>query len=85
MKLNNKESDELLSKTDKFVAMMLEHGCDCVQVICTVQTTEGNHMRLSRGGGSIYARLGATRDWLDRESQIDLAKEISTAIGGSED
>jgi hypothetical protein len=52
-------------------ANLLGEHCDSVQIIAVVHNDKGDDMVVSyaAGSGSLYERIGATREWLIRQDE----------------
>ena len=84
MTVNETTAKHLIVMSDDFCAKMMEMGCDSVQVIATAKTGSCEWLKLNRGIGNTFARMGAVRDWLDGRTGETLAEEIATALEESE-
>ncbi len=61
---------EITCIVDQFTAKCMEMGCDSVQANITIrQAISGNTMRIDRGRGNWYARIGSCQEWLEADRE----------------
>jgi len=80
MRISEHEADAIQAHIEAFNEKMAELGCDSVQVIATAIEGEGETIHFHYGTGNLYARMGATQDWLGSQKGHTLAREIAHAI-----
>jgi len=67
-------------ETERYLDLMMELGCDAIQVVSTALERDGTVV-YHNGRGNWYARRGATEYWLRQDGNRDLSEEISCSLG----
>jgi prolyl-tRNA editing enzyme YbaK/EbsC (Cys-tRNA(Pro) deacylase) len=79
--IKNDDADAIVAEMRVLTSRLIELGCDSVQVISTAIQTGGNETYILHiGKGNAYARLGAVKHWLEKESAEVLAEEVANAM-----
>ena len=80
MKISDKDRNTIQDLMDTCCSRLMEAGCDSVQIVSTAHLEGNNWCHFSRGDGNLFARYGATREWIEQQSGMTVANEIAGAI-----
>lgn len=76
--------NELVARMDVLLAELMEHF-DALQIIGSVVGDDGRTIRVARGAGNWYARLGGAREFIEMDQAQTTAFELSKVICSEDD
>jgi hypothetical protein len=79
MRIDEKGSEAIQKQLNLCCSMLMELGCDSVQINTTAHLEGDLWARYSYGHGNYYSRRGVVREWLETQSDRNLANEIGIA------
>lgn len=63
----NPQNEKIIDRiVDNCLAQLMEHGCDAVRIVASVQDGRLTY-RKSKGAGNYYAQVGLAKEFVDRD------------------